>query len=288
MYKTSVRVLGNFGARHLSNYFGSLKEEIIKSNLSILYEIYIGKMLLLVIASFFASLFGIAFVLIYFVQLSLLFAVASGFIGAAAASATILSLFYSYPFHQLTTKKTSIESNMPFAINHMSAIASSGVAPFVVFKLLMNIKEYGEITHEFQRIVRNTVLFGMDILTSIKNVADRTPSPQFKQFLYGIVSTITSGGDMKVFLDNSGKEALFDYKLKREKYLQTLSTYADFYTAVLIAAPLFFVSILSIMSLIGGQILGLSIPTAMRLGIYVLIPAMNMIFLLFVHYTQPR
>ena len=288
MYKTSVRALGNFGARYFSNYFGSLKEEIIKSNLSILYEIYIGKMLLLTIASFFASLFGIAFVFIYFVQLPLLFAVASGFVGAAAASATTLSLFYSYPFHQLTTKKTSIESNMPFAINHMSAIASSGVAPFVVFKLLMNIKEYGEITHEFQRIVRNTELFGMDILTSIKNVADRTPSPQFKQFLYGIVSTITSGGDMKVFLDNSGKEALFDYRLKREKYLQTLSTYADFYTAVLIAAPLFFVSILSIMSLIGGNILGLSIPTAMRLGIYVLIPAMNMIFLLFVHYTQPR
>src|SRR3989344_6467508 len=271
MYKTSVRALGNFGARYFSNYFGSLKEEIIKSNLSILYEIYIGKMLLLTIASFFASLFGIAFVFIYFVQLPLLFSVASGFIGAAAASATILSLFYSYPFHQLTTKKTSIESNMPFAINHMSAIASSGVAPFVVFKLLMNIKEYGEITHEFQRIVRNTELFGMDILTSIKNVADRTPSPQFKQFLYGIVSTITSGGDMKVFLDNSGKEALFDYRLKREKYLQTLSTYADFYTAVLIAAPLFFVSILSIMSLIGGQIMDMDITTVMNLGIYVII-----------------
>ena len=86
MYKTSVRALGNFGARYFSNYFGSLKEEIIKSNLSILYEIYIGKMLLLTIASFFASLFGIAFVFIYFVQLPLLFAVASGFVGAAAAS----------------------------------------------------------------------------------------------------------------------------------------------------------------------------------------------------------
>lgn len=281
-------MLGNLGTRYFSSYFSTLKEEIIKSNLSILYEIYIGKMLFLTIASFFVSLFGITFVFLYFVQLPLFFAAASGFIGAAASSVTIMFIFYSYPFHQLTTKKTSIESNMPFAINHMAAIASSGVPPFIVFKLLMNVKEYGEIAHEFRRIVRNTEVFGMDILSSIKNVADRTPSPQFKQFLYGIVSTITSGGDLKLYLENSGKESLFDYRLKREKYLQTLSTYADFYTAVLIAAPLFFVSILSIMSLIGGQILGLSIPTAMRLGIYALIPAMNIIFLLFIHYTQPR
>ncbi len=288
MYKSSIRALGNFGTRYFSNYFGTLKEEIIKSNLTILYEIYIGKMLFLTILSFFGSLFGITFVFIYLVQLPFLIALASGFIGAAAASATILLIFYTYPFHQLTTKKTSIESNMPFAINHMAAIASSGVPPFIVFRLLMNVKEYGEITHEFRRIVRNTEVFGMDILSSVKNVSDRTPSPQFKQFLSGIVSTITSGGDLKAYLENSGKEALFDYRLKREKYLQTLSTYADFYTAVLIAAPLFFVSILSIMSLIGGQVLGLSIPTAMRLGIYVLMPAMNIVFLLFIHYTQPR
>ena len=80
---------------------------------------------------------------------------------------------------------------------------------------------------------------------------------------------------------------MFDYRLKREKYLQTLSTYADFYTATLIAAPLFFISILSVMALIGGQVFGLSIPMTMRLGIYLLIPLLNTIFILFVHYTQP-
>ena len=89
-------------------------------------------------------------------------------------------------------------------------------------------------------------IFGMDITSAVRNVADRTPSQKFKQFLVGIVSTIETGGDLKKYLETTAKEALFEYKLKREKYLQTPSTYADFYTAVLIAAPLFFVSILSI------------------------------------------
>lgn len=288
MYKASVRFLGTLGTKHFSNHFATLREEITKSNLTILYELYIGRMLFFSIVSFLASLVGITVVFTSLIGVPFVFAFISGLIGAATTSVIVLFLSYSYPFHQLTTKKASIESNMPFAMNHMSAIASSGVPPFVVFKLLMEVKEYGEISHEFKRIVRNSELFGMDIISSIKNVADRTPSPPFRQFLYGIVSTINSGGDLKIFLEDSGKEALFDYRLKREKYLQTLSTYADFYTAVLIAAPLFFVSILSIMSLIGGQVLGLSIPTAMRLGIYVLIPAMNTAFLLFIHYTQPR
>lgn len=288
MYRASLRFFGNFGRSYLSKYLGSLSEEITKSNLSILYEIYVGRMIFFSLLAFFGSLAGITLVFLYLVKLPLMLSIISGFIGAATTGMLVIFMFYSYPFHQLTSKKTSIESNAPFAINHMAAIAGSGVPPFVVFRLLMRTREYGEVSNEFRRIVRNAEVFGMDIISAIKNVADRTPSASFRQFLYGIVSNINSGGDLRLYLESSGKEALFDYKLKREKYLQTLSTYADFYTAVLIAAPLFFVSILSIMSLIGGQIFGLSIPTAMRLGIYVLMPGMNIAFLLFIHYTQPR
>jgi uncharacterized membrane protein len=56
---------------------------------------------------------------------------------------------------------------------------------------------------------------------------------------------------------------------------------------VLIAAPLFFISILSVMSMIGGELFGMSIPMAMNMGIYVLIPLLNILFVLFIHFTQP-
>jgi flagellar protein FlaJ len=176
---------------------------------------------------------------------------------------------------------------MPFAISHIASIAASGVPPYVAFKLISDVKEYGEISNEARRIVRNVEAFGMDLVSAISNVADRTPSTELKQFLYSIISTIETGGDLKKFLDNAAKEALFEYRIVREKYMQTLSTYADFYTAVLIAAPLFFISTLSVMSLVGGEVFGLSIPTAMRIGIYALIPLLNIIFIIFIHYTQP-
>jgi len=287
MYKDLVKVLGSFGARHFHNQLAPLKEELIRSNLSILFELYVGKMILF---SLIAFAIAFSFVLTFFTMLGgtiVMGIIAAIFTGATVAF-IILTLYHSYPFHLITSKKNSIEANMPFAINHMAAIAASGVPPFVTFKLLSNIHEYGEVSNEAKRIVRNVESFGMDAVSAMKNVADRSPSPEFKQFIYGIVSSIETGGDLKRYLDNAAKEALFDYRLKREKYMQTLSTYADFYTAVLIAAPLFFVSVLSVMSLIGGEVFGLSIPSAMRLGVYVLIPLMNIMFLLFVHYTQPQ
>ena len=285
--RDSFRILGSIGMKYMSGYLNPLKEEIVKSNLNILFEIYVGKMLTFSILAFFSSF---AFVTVMFTIFGapLLLTIIGGVIAGSATSFAVLTIYHSYPFHLLTSKRNSINANMPFAINHMGAIAASGVPPFIIFKLIAAIPEYGEISNESKRILRNVEAFGMDLVSAIKNVAERTPSADFRQFLYGIISNTETGGDLKGFLENSAKEALFDYRLKREKYTQTLATYADFYTAVLIAAPLFFVSVLSILSLIGGQIFGLNIPTAIRLGVYVLMPLLNIMFIMFIHYTQPN
>ncbi len=277
---------GRFGIRHFSGWLAPVKEELLKSNLNILFEVYVGKMITLAVLAFLLTFNLITFVFTIS-NIDFVLTIISAVILSGVVSAAILTLYHSYPFHLLTSKKNSIEANQPFALNHMAAIAASGVPPFVVFKLLSAVPEYGEISNESKRIVRNVDTFGMDMITAIRNVADRTPSVGFKQFLYGIIATIDTGGDLKSYLQNSAKDALFGYRLRREKYLQTLSTYADFYTAVLIAAPLFFVSVLSIMSLIGGQVFGLSIPDAMRLGIFAMIPLLNTVFIAFIHYTQP-
>lgn len=286
IYKSAVKILGAFGTKHFYKYLKPLKEEIIKSNLSILFELYVGRMILLAIVAFIAT-FVFILSIFFIMGASIVLGLIGALVTAFAISFAVLTIYHSYPFHLITSKKNSLDANLPFAINHMAAISASGVPPFVTFKLLTNIPEYGEVANESKRIVRNVDTFGMDAVSAMRNVADRTPSVEFKQLLYGMISTIETGGDLKQFLENSAKDALFNYRIKREKYMQTLSTYADFYTAVLIAAPLFFVSVLSVMSLIGGSVFGLSIPNAMRIGVYAMIPLMNIMFIMFIHYTQP-
>jgi flagellar protein FlaJ len=197
-------------------------------------------------------------------------------------------LFYTYPFYTANKRKRDIAVNLPFAINHMAAIASSGVPPLILFRLLMGFEEYGEISKEARRIIERVDVFGQDITSAIRNVAMRTPSKEFEELLYGIVSIITTGGDLKRYFKVMADKALFEYELSRRRYTEILSTYADFYTALLIAAPLFLIAILSIMNLVGGELAGMTIGEAMTLGVYGLIPVLNIAFLIFIHLTQPK
>ncbi|MFH0890289.1 MAG: type II secretion system F family protein [Candidatus Aenigmatarchaeota archaeon] len=198
------------------------------------------------------------------------------------------SVLVLYPYQRALARKRSIDANLPFALNHMAAIAASGVPTYVMFNLLTSFKEYGEISKEASKIVRNVDTFGLSVTSSIQQIAERTPSKNFRQLLEGIKSSIETGGDLKRFLKEQAKDALFDYRIRREKYMELLATYADFYTAMLIAAPLFLVAILTVMNMMGGELAGTSIQNVMMLGIFVGLPLMNIAFLAFVHMTQPE
>jgi len=272
--------------KRFANSFKSLKRQLGRASLGILFEAYVARML------FYTALGGIAvfiysiFMLMFLGTGILASLIISVFIAAAGAAA-IMGLFYLYPFYLISAKRKSIETNLPFAANHMGALAASGVPPHTMFKLITDATEYGEIANESRRIVRNIEIFGMDVTTAMRQVAARTPSAEFRQFLSGIVATITTGGDLRSHLQVAAREAMSDYKLKRERYMASLSTYADFYVGVLIAAPLFFISILSLLAIIGGELAGMPINVLLSLGIYVILPLMNIAFLIFVHMTQP-
>lgn len=287
MLKKLIIHLGNLGIKKFPSYFQPLEDVLRFANMRVVLEVYIGRMILFALLTFLSIFSSITVLLTFYFDIPLWITLPGAFLLGGIGGMLMLVIFHSYPYHLLSSRKANIENNLPFALNHMSAIAAAGVPPTTIFKLLGDVKEYGEIAREARTIVRNIETFGMDMISAIKEVADRTPSRKFKEFLYSMISIIETGGDMKKFLRAVTQDALFEYRLRREKYLSTLSTYADFYTAVLIAAPLFFIAILSVMSMVGGRIMGLPIIDVMRVGIYVFIPLLNIAFIAFVHFTQP-
>jgi flagellar protein FlaJ len=163
----------------------------------------------------------------------------------------------------------------------MSAISSSGVPPDSMFELLEQFEEYGEIQKEAEAITRRVNAFVEDVTTAIKEVADRTPNDRFADFLYGMVSTIETGGDLHDYIEEQADEQLFQYNIRKEKEIDRISTYASFYTALLIAAPVFLVVILSVINLLQSQIGGFTVRNLMFLGIHVIIPVVNSLFIVF-------
>jgi flagellar protein FlaJ len=168
----------------------------------------------------------------------------------------------------------------------MGAIASSGVPPTAIFKLLAEFREYDVLAEEMEKITRNIEVFGLDPMTAMREVAKRTPSEKFKQLLLGLATTIEGGGDLKTYLKNAGEQSLFTWRTRRQKYLQQLSTYAEFYTGLLISAPLFLIALFSVMYMIQPQVAGFDILQLMKISVYLVIPSLNIAFLAFLQITQ--
>ena len=203
------------------------------------------------------------------------------------AASFVFMLFYIYPSQKSKSVRNSIDNNLPFALISMDSVASSGIPTEFMFELLGSLKEYGEVSRQARLVVRNIKTFGMSSVAAINDVAARTPSPALKQVLSGISSTVGKGGNLPAFLREMASKNLFEYRLRREQYVKTLSTYADIYTAVMIAAPLMMLAVLVMMNIIGGDVMGMTIPDAISLMAYVVVPLMNVSFLAFIHMSHP-
>lgn len=268
-------------------FFKTLYDNLRLANITLLSNTYVNIMLLgTIVVSALASLFFFGFFL--FTNNPLFMIIPKTIIMAIITGGVTFLIFYLYPQMKITGRRASIDTNLPFAINHISAVAGSGVPPTKMFRLIMESKEYGEIAVEIEKIVEYVELFGYDLLTAIRTVALTTPSVPFKEFLEGMVSTIESGGDINIYLKEKTSEAMLNYELDRQKYTETIATYSDVYTGIMIAAPLFFIVALSLVGMLGGKVAGLEVNFLIVVGAYVVIPALNIVFLIFLELTQPK
>jgi len=261
--------------------FQGLKETLVKADIKIAYRTYMSVSILTTAIVYIAAAVGTVILSQLLLKPSaIMFVYYIIFIPILTAVMCFL-MFNFYPSQKVSSRRKNIEVNLPFVLTHMGAIAESGVPPQMIFKLMSQFREYGEISKEMGKIVRNIDMFGIDPLTAIKGVAQKTPSESLRQLLYGFVTTTESGGNIKTYLKSAGTQALFEWRMKRERFLQELSAYAEFYTGLLIAAPLFMIAIFSVMNMIQPTIGGYTILDLMRLSIYLIIPLLNGGFLLF-------
>src|SRR3989338_4289027 len=278
----------NFGSVVDNNQeiFKSLNEIIPKSGVNIPARNYGALMIFMTVIGYVIGLILLIFLLATVWHPNIFTMIGAILFVPIAVGMSVFLMSYFVPYNQMTTRKTSIDTNLPFAVAHMGYIATSGIPPSAIFKLLADFSEYDALAVEMGKIVRNMDMFGMDPMSSIREVAKRSPSEKLKQILLGFVSTIESGGDLKTYLKIMGEQALFEWRTKRQKYLQQLDTYAEFYTGLLIAAPLFIISLFSVMNMIESNLGGVGILQLMKLSIYILVPALNIGFMLFLHSTQ--
>jgi len=158
----------------------------------------------------------------------------------------------SQPGSKAKSRGRDIDKRIGPSMSFISAMASADVNVDVIFKELSRQEIYGEIKSEAEWITRDTELLGIDILTAISKAAQRTPSSKFQEFLQGVVTTSTSGGQLKPYFLQKAEQFEKESKLDMRAQLETLGLMAESFVTVVVAFPLFLIVIMAIMAIVPG------------------------------------
>ena len=279
MTSLSVLLFGSIASKYQDS-FTFLRPILVKADMKMPLNVYVSFIFFSAFMIFIVSL-SVTIFLSLFVFTSIFAKILAPVLAPIVVPAFCFLVFMLYPFSRASTRKKNIETNLPFVLTHMGSIAESGIPPYYIFRLIGNFDEYGDIAKEFRKIQRNMEVYGIDPLTAIRAVSERSPSEMFKQVLMGFVTTTESGGNIKTFLKSAGDQALFEWRTRREKFLRQLEAYSEMYTGLMVAAPLFLISLFIVMGMISPTLGGFSILDLTKFSVYLLVPIMNIAFLLF-------
>lgn len=203
---------------------------------------------------------------------------ASVVISATLASFLLGAIAYytmlAYPDLLAETRKTKIDLTLPHAVAYMHALGKGGLSLISIFESLSKqTNVYGEAAEEVAYIVMDTGYHGTDLITALKSAAVRTRSEKFRDFLDNLISIVEIGGDMESFFGNMVDHYQRSAAAEQRLYLEMLAMVAEIYITVFVAGPLFLITILIVMSMIGpGSMLML------KLVIYAAIPMSAAVF----------
>ena len=286
LWSISYNLFGGFIRRWLK-YFSDLGESILKARIKRSLEVYVSFLVLMTLISFIVSFIAGFIYMSYAIKfpsyLSILIALGI----ALLSSATTFAGIYMYPSLKASAFASRIDADLPYAIAHMNVMASAGATPEDIFRSVASVP--GDAVGEFMTdMIRDIDLLGMDLVTAIRRARDRAPSKTLESFLSEMEAIITSGGNLPDFLSSYGREILGTKAIEAKEFSETLGTLAEVFIIMMVVFPLLMIVMLSIMSLVGGTIMGMSLSMLMWLITYVLVPMLGIMFLVMLDQVIPR
>jgi len=194
----------------------------------------------------------------------------------------IAAILMIIPSSRARARGRDIDRRIGPAMSFISAMASANVNVDAIFKELAKQDIYGEIKKEAKWITRDTELLGIDIFTAISHAAQRTPSIKFQEFLQGVITTATSGGDLKPYFLQKAEQFEKESKLEAHSQLKSLGLLAETFVIIVVAFPLFLVIIMTIMAIIPGSGGNVSMTVLMlKIVIIIFVPLSQFSFIYF-------
>ena len=129
---------------------------------------------------------------------------------------------------------SEINRELPFAALLFTLLAASGVSIYESWKKLCSIDLLPKFQKEAKEIVRQVEVLGYDPLTVMYRHAEKTKSKNYREFLFGYVSSVRSGGNVVNYL-KSKLRSIFEVQSNAAvRSIEKLGTLVEAYAVMLI------------------------------------------------------
>ncbi|WP_094226608.1 type II secretion system F family protein [Methanolobus psychrotolerans] len=287
-------IFGRYVRKHISRYEGQ-RSMIRKAGMGVLIEQYIAQvyffsLLMGILAGFVGALAGYYFLdgLRPFMlgieyghtwmesNFHLLASMGLGVMFSVTAAYLTYYIFMSIPEVQANVRSTLINQSLPHTTAYLYAMSRGGGMNLldIMKSLSENYHIYGASAEEIGLLVKDMEYYGTDLLKAIDNAGQRTPSKKFKDFLDGLTSIVTSGGDISAYLKAKNDQYRLTATKEQKIFFETLGVLAEVYISAFVAGPLFLITILVVLGLVNP-----SSASILDFIVYLVIPIGTVVFL---------
>jgi len=278
----SYRIFHGFSKKY-AYLFKDIQEDLLESNLKYSIEEYFAAMVMSVVLSI-PALAGLVIGFLFLVG-DFIIALIGGLLFYSIIVAGIIAGFYLWPSSQAGNIKKKIDNALHFAVIYMETLAGTGAPPHLLFRILGSFEEFSEISTISRKISRDIEIFGMDPAEAISKAAEKTPSNNMKELLWGMKATITSGGDLKTYLSEKANAFTNEYRRKLEEFTQVLAVLLEIYITIVIVGSVLALVLTTIMSLLSGGLAGIG--ELQLLVVTIGLPMMSAIFIMLIKASSP-
>jgi len=234
--------------------------EIYKeSGLSTSFENYVRRMTLLVAAIFsLTAVASMAFhgLVLRLAGLRLLQAVFS--LSLSASGLLALALLY-YPYHQRNQRREKTEEDLVYALSYMTVLSAGGISIERIMERVSETEESPPLKKLAEKFIMDIKLFGFDVTSALKDISRRSPSEMLSKLLDSVNNTVQTSGDLKSLLTYEVERQLQRKRERLKKMMGTLTYMGELYVTIMVVAPILFILMLPVLSVLGGGPLGSSV-----------------------------
>ena len=176
------------------------------------------------------------------------------------------------PSFKIKAAIPAIDRKLPYASSFVAAMAAANATPVNIFKALAVQREiYGSISDEAALIYRDVTYLGKDLVSSLKMSVERAPSEKLAEFFQGIVGTLTSGGNLKLYFLNRAEYYAQENRIRVRQVIEKLALFAESYVVSAVAMPIFIMIIMVITMWVSGSGFNMDRPM-MNLIVFAMLP----------------